>query len=130
MARILIAEDDEAIRKFMARALERAGHEVMAVGDGASALQAIRKNALDLLVADIVMPELDGVALSRKAMAIDDNLKVIFITGFSAVAMNIRQTENGKTKVLSKPFHLKDLVAAIEHELSASAHASGTTPLN
>ncbi len=129
MARILIAEDDEAIRKFMARALERAGHEVMAVGDGASALQAIRKNALDLLVADIVMPELDGVALSRKAMAIDDNLKVIFITGFSAVAMNVRQTENGKTKVLSKPFHLKDLVAAIERELAASASASGTTPL-
>ncbi len=75
------------------------------------------------------MPELDGVALSRKAMAIDDNLKVIFITGFSAVAMNVRQTENGKTKVLSKPFHLKDLVAAIERELAASASASGTTPL-
>ncbi len=129
MARILIAEDDEAIRKFMARALERAGHEVMAVGDGASALQVIRKNTLDLLVADIVMPELDGVALSRKAMAIDENLRVIFITGFSAVAMNIRQTESGKTKVLSKPFHLKDLVAAIERELAAATHASGTTPL-
>ncbi len=109
MARILIAEDDASMRQFLAMALEKAGHTVTLCENGILALQTIETDpAYDLLLSDIVMPGIDGIELSRKAVAIAPTLKVMFITGFAAVA-----AENGAendAKILSKPFHLKDLV--------------------
>ena len=67
MARILLAEDDENLRFFLARALRRAGHEVSDHGDGESALGFMNEHAVDLLLADVVMPGLDGIELARRA---------------------------------------------------------------
>jgi len=67
MALNLVAEDDRAVRAFVVRALEHAGHEVMAVADGHAALEALAGRAFDALVSDIVMPRLDGIALALKA---------------------------------------------------------------
>ena len=88
MARILLAEDDDNMRAFLARALERAGHEVSAVGDGDAALALATDGAFDLLLADVVMPEIDGIELARRASAVLPELRVMFITGFAAVALN------------------------------------------
>lgn len=121
MARILIAEDDSSMRNFLAMALQRAGHEVEACDDGLAALQTLEQNpdAFDLLLADIVMPGMDGIELSQKAVKISKNLKVMFITGFAGVAMGRRNPGHETAKVLSKPFHLRDLVGQIEDLLAA-----------
>ena len=119
MAKILLAEDDDSMRLFLQRALERAGHEVFAVADGADALPVLAEGRFDLLLADIVMPEMDGIELARQTVAIDPRVRVMFITGFAAVALRNRDAARVDAKVLSKPFHLRDLVDEIERTLAA-----------
>ncbi len=120
MARILIAEDDSTMRHFLAMALERAGHDVEACEDGLSALRTLEADcSFDLLLADIVMPGLDGVELSQKAAKMCEALKVMFITGFAGVALGKRNPGHESARVLSKPFHLKDLVDQVEELLAA-----------
>ncbi len=120
MARILIAEDDESMCRFLESALRRAGHEVTARHDGLEALNTIQDASYDLLLADIVMPGLDGIELSQKAADLCPEMKVMFITGFAAVAMRARQESEPGTKVLSKPFHLRDLTREVETLLAAA----------
>ena len=79
MARILLAEDDDSMRAFLKRALERAGHDVEAVGDGVDALAALIADRFDLLLADIVMPGLDGIELARRASDDDPAMRVVLI---------------------------------------------------
>src|SRR5712671_3446292 len=67
MAKILLAEDDESLRRFLAAALERAGHAVTSFGDGAEAYQCLKSGHFDLLLSDIVMPGLDGIELAKRA---------------------------------------------------------------
>jgi two-component system cell cycle response regulator CpdR len=119
MARILLAEDDASMRTFLARALERAGHEVVEVGDGMSALTRLHEERFDLLLADVVMPGLDGVELARRASQVEAGLKVMFITGFAAVALRARDRQQPGARVLSKPFHLRELVQEVEAMLAA-----------
>jgi two-component system, cell cycle response regulator CpdR len=88
MARILLAEDDDDMRRFLVKALERAGYDVIDYDNGASAYERLREEPFSLLLTDIVMPEMDGIELARRATEIDPDLKVMFITGFAAVALN------------------------------------------
>ena len=104
-------------REFLSRALERSGHEVTAVPDGLSALNAVNERGYDLLIADIVMPGIDGIEVSRQANKVNADLKELFITGFSAVAKSAR-AEMGDIKVLSKPPHLRDLADQVDSILS------------
>ncbi len=126
MARILIAEDDESMRHFLARELERAGHRVSKVADGVEAIPLLEQQQFDLLVADIVMPEMDGLELARQAERLAVGLKVIFITGFAAVAMNARNNPMPGTTVLSKPFHLRQLVAEVDKALAGRNAEDGS----
>lgn len=123
MAHILIAEDDPSMRQFLALALERAGHELTTCEDGLEALKALEDNSsYDLLLADIVMPGMDGIELSQKAAIIAPSMKIMFITGFAAVAMGQYGTSaaiGADTKILAKPFHLKDLVDQVEALLAS-----------
>ena len=119
MALIMLAEDDQSMREFLARALRRAGHEVDDVGDGIEALDAIKAQPYDLLLADVVMPGLDGIELARRASKEQPGIKVMFITGFAAVALNARDEATKGARVLSKPFHLKDLVEEVDIMLTA-----------
>jgi two-component system cell cycle response regulator CpdR len=120
MARILLAEDDGSMRAFLARALRKAGHEVFAVGEGRAALAVLAESKFDLLLADIVMPEMDGIELARRAVSVNARLKVMFITGFAAVALNNPDAARMEAKVLSKPFHLKDIVEEVGRVLKAA----------
>jgi two-component system cell cycle response regulator CpdR len=113
MIRILLAEDDDSMRVYLARALERTGYHVVAVDNGLAALPLLESEPFDLLLTDIVMPEMDGIELAQKAAEIAPDIRVMFITGFAAVALKAgRKTPDAK--VLSKPFHLRDLVAVVE----------------
>ncbi len=127
MARILIAEDDDSMRHFLARELERADHQVSSVADGIEAIPLLENAEFDLLVADIVMPEMDGLELARRAEKLSHGLKIIFITGFAAVAMNARNNPMPGTTVLSKPFHLRQLVAEVDKALTGQSAAGGAS---
>ncbi|WP_028033167.1 cell cycle two-component system response regulator CpdR [Chelativorans sp. J32] len=120
MARILLAEDDEDMRRFLVKALERAGYEVVDFDNGAGAYERLREEPFSLLLTDIVMPEMDGIELARRATEIDPDLKVMFITGFAAVALNPDSNAPRDAKVLSKPFHLRELVTEVEKLLHAA----------
>ena len=119
MARILLAEDDEDMRRFLARALENAGYQVVSFNNGRDAYDRLREEPFHLLLTDIVMPEMDGIELARKASELDPDLKIMFITGFAAVALNPDSQAPKEAKILSKPFHLRDLVDQVERMLAA-----------
>src|SRR4051794_38107182 len=87
MARILLAEDDTSMREYLQRALQRVGHEVQAVGCGTEAMRLLETERFDLLLTDIVMPEMDAIEPAQKASAIARSIRVMFISGFAAVAL-------------------------------------------
>jgi len=120
MTKILLAEDDNDMRRFLERALDQAGYQVVAYDNGASAYDRLREEPFTLLLTDIVMPEMDGIELARRATEIDPDMKVMFITGFAAVALNPDSNAPKDAKVLSKPFHLRDLVSEVERMLAAA----------
>ena len=113
MIRILLAEDEEAMRTYLARALQNAGYDVVAVDRGTAAVPLLERERFDLLLSDIVMPEMDGIELAQHCAEISPHTKVMFITGFAAVTLKASQ-EAPQAKVLSKPFHLKDLVLEVD----------------
>ena len=130
--RILLAEDDDSMRAFIERALVKAGYDVTSFGNGREAHDRLKSDRLTqgqaaddrakeqrftLLLTDIVMPQMDGIELARRAAEIDPDLKIMFITGFAAVTLNTTAKAVKDAQVLSKPFHLKDLVREIDRLL-------------
>ena len=113
MFRILLAEDEQVMREYLARALERSGYEVIAVDSGTAAAPLLEAERFDLLLTDIIMPEMDGIQLARHCNMVSPTTDVIFITGFSCVALRAGASIPN-AKILAKPFHLKDLVLEVE----------------
>jgi two-component system cell cycle response regulator CpdR len=122
MIRILLAEDDQAMRTYLARALQNAGYEVSAVDRGTDALQLLERESFDLLLSDIVMPEMDGIELAQRCNTVSPTTKVMFITGFAAVTLRASR-EAPQARVLSKPFHLRDLVLEVQRVFGLAEHA-------
>jgi two-component system, cell cycle response regulator CpdR len=118
-SKILLAEDDHDMRRFLSKALQAAGFNVASFDNGKSAYQRLREEPFELLLTDIAMPEMDGIELARKATELDPDIKVMFITGFAAVALNPDNNAPRQAKVLSKPFHLKELVNEVQRLLAA-----------
>jgi two-component system, cell cycle response regulator CpdR len=116
--RILLAEDDESLRGFLARALERAGYEVVACPDGETAIEALDQ-AFHVLLTDIVMPGIDGIEVARIAAARQPGMRIMFITGFAAVALSAGDRAPAGAKVLAKPVHLREIVAEVERMVAA-----------
>ena len=123
MIRILLAEDEEAMRTYLARALENAGYSVVAVDRGTAAVPLLETEHFDLLLSDIVMPEMDGIELAQVCAEISPKTKVMFITGFAAVTLKASR-EAPQAKVLSKPFHLRDLVLEVQRVFGHEDRAS------
>lgn len=119
LRRILLAEDDESMRGFLDRALAKAGYEVISCENGVEALDRLKQEPFTLLLTDIVMPRMDGIELARRATELDPELKIMFITGFAAVTLNSENKPPKDARVLSKPFHLKDLVREVDKLLAA-----------
>ncbi len=113
MIRILLAEDDQVMREYLTRALEKSGYAVSAVDRGTAAIPLLEREHFDLLLTDIVMPEMDGIELAQKAGEMRPDLRVMFITGFAAVTLKAGKSMP-QARVLSKPFHLRDLVLEVD----------------
>jgi two-component system cell cycle response regulator CpdR len=117
--RILLAEDDESMRAFLERALTKAGYGVTAFANGEEAYERLKEEPFALLLTDIVMPRMDGIELARRASELDPELKIMFITGFAAVTLNTEADAMKDARVLSKPFHLRELVQEVKRLLAA-----------
>jgi len=120
--RILLAEDEEAMRTYLARALEKAGYAVDSVDCGTAAIPLLESGGYDLLLSDIVMPEMDGIELAQRCNEISPDTKVMFITGFAAVSLRA-SADQPTAKVLSKPFHLRDLVLEVDRTFADAREA-------
>ncbi|MET0180958.1 MAG: cell cycle two-component system response regulator CpdR [Novosphingobium sp.] len=120
MIRILLAEDNDALRAYLERALDTAGYRVVAVDRGTRALPLLESERFDLLLSDIVMPEMDGIELAQRCAEISPSTRVMFITGFAAVALEAHRTAP-QAKIVSKPFHLKDLVREVDRLFTGQA---------
>ncbi len=107
------------MRRFLVRALQNAGYDVISFDNGLSAYQRLREEPFELLLTDIVMPEMDGIELARRASELDPDIKIMFITGFAAVALNSDSNAPKNAKVLSKPVHLRELVNEVQKMLAA-----------
>jgi CheY-like chemotaxis protein len=133
MARILLAEDDKAVQSFVSRALMHREHAVTAVDDGLQALEALSEAEFDLLITDIVMPGMDGIALARKVAGDRPSLPILMMTGYSAERQRAHNLEELICRVVTKPFSLKQICATVEEvmaegpatHLSEAAGASG-----
>ncbi len=113
MIRILLAEDEQAMREHLTRALTKSNYDVVAVDRGTAALPYLESEKFDLLLTDIVMPEMDGIELAQHCAKVSPDTQVMFITGFSGVTLRAGESVP-KAKILSKPFHLKDLVLEVQ----------------
>jgi len=121
MASILVAEDDQAVRDFVSRALAYYGHSVTSVPDGSAALAALSERRFDLMLTDIVMPGLDGVALAAQATKQDPAMPVLMMTGFASEGQRAQAgaSTSSVERVISKPFSLKEICAAVEDALAS-----------
>lgn len=117
--RILVAEDDPALRVYLEHALASAGYEVIAVDRGTAALPLLESQQFDLLLSDIVMPEMDGIELAQHCGEVSPTTRIMFITGFAAVSLRAAH-QQPQARILSKPFHLRDLVKEVGQILSDS----------
>jgi two-component system cell cycle response regulator CpdR len=118
MAKILVAEDDGAVSAFVSRALAHGGHEVVAVPDGLAALTRLAGENFDLLLTDIVMPELDGIGLALKVSKDYPAMRILLMTGFAAERQRAHNLEALIHRVIAKPFTLNEICAAVDEALA------------
>jgi two-component system cell cycle response regulator CpdR len=123
MARILIAEDEEALRSFIARALAQDGHTVTTANDGAEALDALarERGAFELLLTDIRMPVMDGIALALAAARDHPSVTILLMTGFADQRERAHGLDALIHDVITKPFSLGTIRSAVNGALAAGA---------
>jgi two-component system cell cycle response regulator CpdR len=126
MARILIAEDEAPLRGFVPRALAEAGHDVVVAADGAEALDLITRAArrFDLLLADIRMPVMDGIALALAAARDYPDLVILLMTGYADQRERAHGLDALIHDVITKPFSLAEIRAAVASALAAGGEGS------
>src|SRR6266536_4978185 len=119
---ILLVEDEEGLRGLNARGLTSRGYTVLEAGNGIEAIEVIesRGGDVDLVVSDVVMPEMDGPTLAKELRTRNPNLKIIFVSGYAEDAFEKHMPEgSGTFHFLPKPFTLKQLVAAVKDTMAA-----------
>jgi two-component system, cell cycle response regulator CpdR len=121
MARILLAEDEEALRAFIARALVQDGHEVVATADGGEALDVLTRDngAFELLLTDIRMPIMDGIALALAAARDHPDLIILLMTGYADQRERASGLDALIHDVIAKPFSLAEIKAAVAEALAS-----------
>lgn len=120
MAEILVAEDDDAVRDFVRRALEMHGHTVMVAHDGGEAAHLLFSGVhhFDVLLTDIRMPVMDGIALALRAARDLPEMPVLLMTGYADQRERARELQAIIRGILQKPFTLEQVVHAVEGALS------------
>jgi excisionase family DNA binding protein len=116
-ARVLVVDDEASIRELLSKTLALAEYEVDTAPDGRAAIERLRLGSYDLLIADLKMPGLDGLALIREAKRLKADLPVIIITGFSTESSAIEAVNLGVAGYLTKPFRVPQVLAAAARAL-------------
>jgi two-component system response regulator MprA len=126
--RVLVADDDRAIRESLARALVLEGYEVVGVADGVEALTGARREAFDALVLDVMMPGVDGLAVCRVLRADGDRTPVLMLTARQETADRVAGLDAGADDYLPKPFELDELLARLRALLRRASFVPETAP--
>ena len=123
MARILVADDEEAFRFLIARALRQDGHEVVTANDGAEALDVLarEKGAFELLLTDIRMPVMDGIALALAAARDHPAVTILLMTGYADQRERAHGLESLIHDVITKPFTIAEIRTAVAEALATAA---------
>jgi len=119
MAKILIAEDDDAVRELVVRALGEDGHDLTAAPDGAAALEALGRDSgkYDLLLTDVKMPVLDGIALALTAGRDHPDLTIVLMTGYADQRERAHGLDALVHDVINKPFSVEQIKGAVREAL-------------
>jgi CheY-like chemotaxis protein len=117
-ARVLVAEDNPAVREFIVRSLMSAGHRALAVADGQQALDTLAKEKFDVLVTDIVMPNVDGIALALKAVRLFPDLRIVMISGYAQERMRAHNLDALVHRIIAKPFSLEEICDAVKDSIA------------
>jgi CheY-like chemotaxis protein len=120
MAQIILADDDAAMRDFVRKALENDGHSVLVAQDGPEALERIKAApaGFDLLVTDVQMPGLDGISLTREAVGMAPQLRVVLMSGFAGEFTKASDIPAAALRMVTKPFTLEELRAEVRAALA------------
>ncbi len=118
MARILVTDDEESVRSFVARALELDGHDIITAADGGEALDLALQEKFDLLLADIRMPVMDGIALALNVTAKRPNLPVLLMTGYATEEQRAHNLDRLIAGIISKPFTIEQITDLVNKALS------------
>lgn len=121
MARILVAEDEPNVRAFIGRALQLSGHETTMAEDGQRALEALAGAEFDLLLSDIVMPEVDGIALALKVTQDWPKMRILLMSGYAQERQRAHNLDVLAHAVLPKPFDLATLRETVDAALEGEA---------
>ena len=126
MARILIAEDEDAVRSLIARALKQDGHDVMTASDGAQALDVLlrERGAFELLLTDVRMPVMDGIALAHAVARKHPAVTILLMTGYADQRERAQSLDALIHDVIAKPFSLGTMRRAVSEALRASRVAA------
>ncbi len=122
MASILLAEDDASVREFVSRALQQRGHQVVAVADGLQALDELRRGRFDLVVSDIVMPGMDGIALAIRLAKDHPDVPLLLMSGYPEERERAKDTSAATRAVLPKPITLQEVCNAVDAALRSKRH--------
>jgi two-component system response regulator MprA len=126
--RVLLADDDRAIRESLVRALDLEGYHVTEVTDGVSALATARKDDFDVLILDVMMPGVDGLGVCRVLRAEGDRTPILMLTARVETADRVAGLDAGADDYLPKPFELDELLARLRALLRRTSDDTGTTP--
>lgn len=127
MAKVLVAEDLEELRRLIVSVLELEEHEVTSVENGLEAMEALKSVEVELLITDLIMPEMDGLKLIEWTREHYKDLRIIAISGGKAVIPGVylkAARDAGANAVLPKPFGNKDLLETVKEVLSGEAQPS------
>ena len=112
-ARLLIVEDEPNIRELLATSLQFAGFEVVTAGDGAAAIKAATEHDPDLVVLDVMLPDMDGFTVTRRIRDSGRRAPIVFVTARDSIDDKIKGLTVGGDDYVTKPFSLEEVIARI-----------------
>lgn len=130
MARVLVLDDEDEVRTVLMRALEREGHEALGAVDGLEGLQVVRTQPIDMVVTDLVMPEVDGLEFMQELARLRPGTPVIAISGggvWDARSLLEVAGTLGALRTLSKPFELAEFLSLVNEVLATRLPPAGTS---
>ncbi len=126
---ILLVEDEEPLRETLSLNLELEGYEVTAVGDGVEALDAVEKAHFDLIIMDIMMPELDGISATETLRVRNHDTPILILSARNSGADRIMGLKKGADDYLTKPFHLEELLLRTEKLIDKNKKLQQSKPV-